>query len=157
MPATGETLFYENKSPVVKRGEKGHSIKYRGIQLFLLKSRRDSKHYKVQVSRYSYAKDRMERIEFNESDRQELDRMPLGSSDLAIESMLEKICKKVSLDTEDIDALRSCIQRLLDPPADNGHPHYHSHHWTPEESRRQDRAFYRDMLNNSTRKDKEQA
>lgn len=152
MPATGETLFYENKSPVVKRGEKGHSIKYRDIQVFLLRSDRDSKRYKVHVSKYSYVKDRMERIEFNDSDRDELDRLPLGSSDLAIESMLEKICKKVSLDGNDIDALRSCIQRLLDPPAEDNRPHYPSHHLTPEESHRQDRAFYRDMLNRYTKK-----
>lgn len=145
-------MFYENKSPIIKKGEKGHSIKYRDIQLFLLRSDRDSKRYKVHVSKYSYTKDRMGRIEFNDSDRDELDRLPLGSSDLAIESMLEKICKRVRLQAEDIDVLRSSIKRLLDPPADNDHPHYPSHHLTPEESRRQDREYFRDMLKRYTKK-----
>lgn len=145
-------MLYETKTPFVRKGEKGHSITYRHLKIFLIRQH-DPDHYKVQVSRYSQEKDRMERVRFDAQDRKELDSLPLGRSDLAIESMLEKVCRKLSLEEPDRKTLKGCIQRTLHQENKKAQPYSAPAHITSEQSRDEDRDYFRRMLHNSTRHD----
>ena len=143
--------MYISDKPVIQTRQKGVTIHFKDVTLYLLRSAEDSRKYNVNISQFNYEKNRHELIQFSEQEKKELRKLNLADSGLALDALIDKMTRYLTIKDDDLSTLRGCIQRAVSPndTKHKGTPFYPSE---TENSRKADREFYRDWLKSTTRK-----